>query len=334
MNKVSLSASRIKTAQSCSWLYWSKYHLKIPDKSNDGANRGTVAHEVFELLGDPKNKKDYDKIITKQDVFASVKIKNLITSLAKKLKVDDEANLKIIKDYTLNGLMFDFFGEAKGKIKESHSEKDFEFDINENGLNYKVKGFIDKLFIYEDNSAIIRDFKSSKEKFKGKDLEDNLQDLMYVLAVRKMFPEVKRITTEFLFLKFSDGLIPMPELSDIEIQGFEQQLSFIQTYLDNFNEKIAVKKLAARADYPKDDSFSGPLMCGRAKSPGQIKKDGTPMWHCSAKFAFDYFQIKDENNVIIDSCYKDDKKEYIEKHKDKKIKFELFQYSGCPAHCK
>jgi hypothetical protein len=334
MNKVSLSASRIKTAQSCSWLYWSKYHLKIPDKSNDGANRGTVAHEVFELLGDPKNKKEYDKIITKQDVFASVKIKKLITSLAKQLKVDDEINLKIIKDYTLNGLMFDFFGEAKGKIKESYSEKDFEFDINENDLNYKVKGFIDKLFIYEDNSAIIRDFKSSKEKFKGKDLEDNLQDLMYVLAVKKMFPEVKKINTEFLFLKFSDGLIPMPELSDAEICGFEQQLSFIQTYLDNFNEKIAVKKLAAKADYPKDDSFSGPLMCGRAKSVGQIKKDGTPMWHCSAKFAFDYFQIKDENNVIIDSCYKEDKKEYIEKYKDKKVKFELFKYSGCPAYCK
>ena len=33
-----LSASRIKTAQSCSWLYYCKYKLKLPDKGNDGSS--------------------------------------------------------------------------------------------------------------------------------------------------------------------------------------------------------------------------------------------------------------------------------------------------------
>ena len=75
--RVTLSASRIKTAQSCSWLYWAKYKLKLPDKGNEGASRGTVCHEVFELLGDKKHKKDFDKIIEKQDIFASKKIKDL-----------------------------------------------------------------------------------------------------------------------------------------------------------------------------------------------------------------------------------------------------------------
>jgi len=42
-----LSASRIKTAQSCSWLYWSKYKLKLPENGNDGARRGTVCHNVL-----------------------------------------------------------------------------------------------------------------------------------------------------------------------------------------------------------------------------------------------------------------------------------------------
>lgn len=46
-----LSASRIKTAQSCSWLYWCKYKLKLPDKSNEGAKRGSICHLVFEVLG-------------------------------------------------------------------------------------------------------------------------------------------------------------------------------------------------------------------------------------------------------------------------------------------
>ena len=81
-DRVTLSASRIKTAQSCSWLYWAKYKLKLPDKGNEGASRGTVCHEVFEFLGDKKYKKDFDKIIEKQDIFASKKIKDLVLALA------------------------------------------------------------------------------------------------------------------------------------------------------------------------------------------------------------------------------------------------------------
>ena len=55
-----LSASRIKTAESCSWLYWCKYKLKLPDRSNDGARRGSICHLIFELLGEPRRKKYFD----------------------------------------------------------------------------------------------------------------------------------------------------------------------------------------------------------------------------------------------------------------------------------
>ena len=54
-----LSASRIKTAQSCSWLYWCKYKLGLPEKGNDGARRGSICHLIFEVLGVKKRKKYY-----------------------------------------------------------------------------------------------------------------------------------------------------------------------------------------------------------------------------------------------------------------------------------
>jgi hypothetical protein len=333
--RIALSASRIKTAKSCSWLYWTKYKLKLPDKGNSGASRGTVCHEVFELLGDPAHKKEFNKIIKKQDVFASEKVKDLIVTLAKKEGVNDQENLEQIKVMTLNGLNYDFFGEAFGKITESFSEKDFDIEVNDGDLNYKIKGFIDKLFIY-NNKAIIRDFKSSKEIFKGKDLEDNMQDLMYVLAVKKIFPQVKELYSEFLFLKFdlkTKGTVKMPTLTDEELNGFEQYLTYVQNYLDNFDEKSALSNLAAKADFAKDDSFSGPLLCGRAKSPDQLKKDGTPMWHCPSKFGFRYYQIV-ESGKIIDSCFEEDIEKYEEKYKDKNVEFNWREYGGCPAHCK
>lgn len=330
--RVTLSASRIKTVQSCSWLYWAKYKLKLPDRGNDGSSRGTVCHEVFEFLGDKKNKKDFDKIIQKQDIFASKKVKDLVLDLAKKEGVSDEPNMTSIKTMTLNGLNYDFFGEEFGKLTQEFSEKDFEFDVIDDDLNYKIKGFIDKLFIYGDK-AIIRDFKSSKDVFKGKDLDDNMQDLMYTLAVKKMFPEIKELYSEFLFLKFdlnSKGCIKMPSISEEEIRGFEQYLTQVQKYLDNFTEKTAKSNMAAKADYPKDNSFGGPIMCGKAKK-GQLKADGSPAWCCSAKYDLEYYHILDDKNKIIDSCFIEDLDEYIEKYKDKKVEFSIYQYKGCAA---
>ena len=76
MNK--LSASRIKVEQTCSWQYWAKYVLKLPDKSNDGAKRGSICHLVFECLGNPRHKKHYVKILKNKNIFASKAVEKLV----------------------------------------------------------------------------------------------------------------------------------------------------------------------------------------------------------------------------------------------------------------
>ena len=113
MNK--LSASRIKVAQTCSWQYWAKYILKLPDKSNDGAKRGSICHLVFECLGNPRHKKHYLEILKNKDIFASKPVERLVMKHAIKDQVDDKENIKLIKDMTLNGLEYDFFGKESGK---------------------------------------------------------------------------------------------------------------------------------------------------------------------------------------------------------------------------
>jgi hypothetical protein len=335
-----LSASRMKTAQSCSWLYWAKYKLNLPDSSNDGAKRGSICHLVFELLGEPKRKNIYTKIIKNKDVFCVDSIKRLILKHARKSNVDDETNLEMIKEMTLNGLMYDFYGNKNGKPTEAISEKDFEITYVTDDVKYKIKGFIDKLFLYKKNKyALIRDFKSSKQKFKGKEISDNLQDYMYSLAVRHLYPEYSNRCSEFLFLKFglddklevSDGAIQMTPISDNDLDGFEYQLSEMQEYLDNFSEQDAKENFAASMSYPSDNSFSGPLQCGFAKVKGQLKKDGTLMWHCPMKFDFNYYAIINSDGKHIKSYSEDEFKEYLipENHTVEKR-----SYSGCPKHQK
>ena len=161
MNK--LSASRIKVAQTCSWLYWTKYILKLPDRSNDGAKRGTICHLIFECLGNPRHKNHYKKILKNKDAFSSAPVRYLTEKNAKQLGVFDEENIKLIKDMILAGLNYDFYGLELGKPTESISEKEFDIKIDDGGKQYVIKGFIDKLFLYKRKKlALIRDFKTSK----------------------------------------------------------------------------------------------------------------------------------------------------------------------------
>ena len=69
------------------------------------------------------------------------------------------------------------------------------------------------------NLAIIRDFKTSKNVFQGKEGQKNLQDYMYSLAVKYLFPKYSNRQSEFVFLKFdlksgddSKGLLKMKKL--------------------------------------------------------------------------------------------------------------------------
>ena len=331
--KETLSASKIKVLQSCSWQYWCKYHLKLPDTTNSGALKGEIVHLILECLGDPKHKKHYDLIIKKGKIFASKAVKRLVAKHIekKKLKSLDDNCQDDICNMAYTGLMHDFFGDKHQKPSMVISEKDFEITVEEKSIRYKVKGFIDKLFIYENNaSCIIRDFKTNKKKYEGKEISDNLQDYIYTLAVKKMYPNLKNIKMEFVFLKQDlqkDGVLIMQKKSDDELYGFESELSAYQRYADSFNEDLAVSNLAAKLGMPKDGSFSGKLLCGFASKPNEKKKDGSPKWSCTYKFPFDYFVALDKNGVQKKSAFK---KKDLENFKSPDFKIQKRSYSGCP----
>ena len=245
--------------------------------------------------------------------------------------------MQLMKEMIFNGLTYDFFGKDLGKPTEDYSEKDFLITENNGDIKYKIRGFIDKLFLYKRKKfAIIRDFKTSKSVFKGKDYTDNLQDLMYSLAVKKMFPEYSTRVSEFLFLKFdldensnNSGLVKMKPLDNDELHGFELQLSEIQRYLDNFTIKDAKSNYAAYKGFPKDGSFSGKLLCGFATKKGELKIDGDPKWHCPMKFDFFYYKVFDEKGDLHSSVFEED---FDEKSLPENFTYEIKYYEGCPAH--
>jgi hypothetical protein len=248
---------------------------------------------------------------------------------------------------TLNGLQYDFFGKENGRPTKSISEKEFNIEIDQNGKKYAIRGFIDKLFLYKKKSlAIIRDFKSSKQIFKGKEVTNNLQDLMYCLAVKHLYPEYLKRRSEFVFLKFDlsrdmfgktgKGLLEMSTIGEDELEGFEYELTEIQKYLDSFNLPCAKSSFAADQDYPKDGTFGGPLVCGKEgykKRRGQFLLDaeGSKIenYICSVRKPMEYYVLLDKEGKILASTFKKDKK-LLQNKKQKGQKIELRKYAGCP----
>jgi|TARA_B100001094_G_scaffold225840_1_gene220158 hypothetical protein len=346
MNKnVKLSASRISTAKKCSWLYYCKYILKLPDTSNDGASRGWICHLIFECLGNPRHKKTYNKIIKTSDIFSVSSIERLVRYHARKLNVNDEENIELIKDMTLNGLLYDFFGTDNGVPTKAISEEKFDLKIDEDGKRYNILGFIDKLFLYKKKKqAIIRDFKTSKQVFKGAEITDNMQDLMYCLAVKHLYPEYLKRKSEFLFLKFevgrdllgkpTKGIVEMAQLSEEELEGFEFQLTEIQKYLESFGMDEATSNFAGDQGYPSDGTFGGPLVCGKdgfkmSRGSEVLDKDGNPIkaYICAFRKPFDYYVLLNEDGTIAKTCFLEDKDSL--KKSDKQT-IEKRTYEGCP----
>ena len=346
-NLAPLSASRIKTAQTCSWIYWCKYRLKLPDSSNDGASRGSICHLVFECLGNPRHKHHYKSIIKAGTLKGSVAVWKMVLNYAKKLKVDDEENLDLIDSMTLNGLHYDFFGGDLGKPTEGISEKAFTIEVDEGAKRYRIRGFIDKLFLYSrKKKAIIRDFKSSKQVFKGKEVTDNLQNLMYALAVKHLYPQYLQRESEFVFLKFDltkdlfgspgSGIIRMGDMSDEELEGFEYYLTEVQEFLDNFSEEDAVANLAAKQSYPSDGTFGGPLACGKdgckmSKGKPLLDKEGNKIqaFICSFRKPCIYYVLINRDGTVIKSVFEEEE-HLLAAEESRGEKIEKRSYDGCP----
>ena len=328
MATVKISASRLKTFQACSWQYWCRYHLKLPDKTNEGALSGTCCHTIFECLLKPRHKKHFDAVVKKRHISASPSILRYVRNYVRKHKLS-EGREELISDMIVVGLENDFFCEG-GKLLEP----ELSFDIESKFPKYRITGFIDQPAIYKDKCMRVKDYKSSKKKFEGDELNINVQGMMYSLAVKKQWPTLTPII-DFVFLQFPAEPIQRLQFSNEQLKGFEHMLADTQVRMENFSRHSALQNLASKQKLPGNgEGFKGTLLCGWAgrgfvKSPDQKKKNGDPSFYCPYKFPFDYWALCDEAGNVLKTAK--DKGDLTAK--EAKGEFVIAKkYEGCPGH--
>jgi PD-(D/E)XK nuclease superfamily protein len=291
-----LSASRIDTFKTCSTLYWAKYGARLPERGNDGSNRGSLCHEVLELLVKPRHKRIYTAAIMAGKCSGVPSLWRVIQRKAKVWRVSDPANLQLIDGFIMVALVTGFFG-PKGSVV--HAEKEFSLQVNEDGKRYNVRGVIDKIFECLEGKVLYTeatDYKGSRQKFSADKLDHNTQSYIYQLALRRMFPKAILRRFHFLFLKFPKAPVQeQPVFSDDQLSGFEYQLTAWQSAMEGFTDKNAADNLAVHDDERK-------WLCGKEG----LKKDGTTAFICSARLPLDYWVLLDENGEWVASAFKED----------------------------
>ena len=216
----------------------------MPQSTNSGALRGTICHLILELLLKPRHRKHYDIILKEGHINASVSVNKVVRKFLDEhdmLEPEeggqllmDEPHYELCSNMIIVGLKHDFFGEGG-----EYPKPEYEFKIENENPKYNIRGFIDKTTAYPDQGKLkIIDYKTSKGKFQGKDLETNIQAMMYSLVARKLWPELKPIVS-FMFLKFPRQPFQELEFNDYALKGFEKHLESVNLEINNFSEEKA-----------------------------------------------------------------------------------------------
>ena len=306
-----LSASRIKTLETCSWSYWCNYHLKLPQKQNEGALRGTVCHLVFEMLVKKKHKKHFDKIFKGNSIKRSPAVFRMVMKHLTQMEnsfdlpMTNEENVELVDDMIVVGLNCDFFGWGGKVDKPEH-----EFLLENKDPEYKIRGFIDKPIVYKKGKKIkIVDYKSSKYKFRGEELHSNVQAMVYTLAAQQEWPEYSP-TVEFQFLRHPRSPLQQLQFNKDQLRGLEYYLAHTFQIINNFTEETATTNYAA-------DTKKNAWLCKIGK------------WRCPYIDPYPYFVIVDESGEEISKSLK--RSELQSKLKDGQ-KIKKRKYDGCPRH--
>jgi len=322
-----LSASKIKTLDSCSWQYYASYELGIPQKGNSGASRGTVVHNLFELISKAKHQHYIKKIWNAGSPEKIPAIKRFLENQFLKEKISKEEPVKPIKaklptkdnwetvcDMVMTTMKFEFIDKDFSKIIDS----EYEFNIVNESPRYAIRGFIDRVEIDGDDIKIL-DYKSSSKKFKGDDEDANIQAMMYSLVARKIWKNYKNYKASFFFMRFPDSPYQDSNFSENEIDGLEHYLEYITSVIEKIDEKSATNNMAY---FDRKKSW----LCQMGK------------WTCPYKNPMTFYKIieKDESKRtakgVSSHIEYQEALEKIEKNKkEQEWEIEVIDYSGCPA---
>lgn len=232
-----LSVSAMKTYESCKRKYFYQYIEKLPRKGDwEHLKVGNFVHEVLELFHEkvrltPTDVADWKPIISeiskeKQKKFA--------------LNVDQATvAISMMREY-LTGLA------DNGLPDVLATEKKFSMTLDGNVLMVGVIDRVDRIEGDEPDSYHLVDYKTGKSKYL-----DEVQLLVYALAMFREFPEVEKFKASYLCLAEKCKVISYT-FSKTDALRVEQKIKKVADEIRNDKTWVATPTpLCAYCDFTK-----------------------------------------------------------------------------------
>ncbi len=234
---IKISASRVKTLCQCSHLFYLQEFQKLPQRRWAKTSIGSATHAILEFLLAPKRHKKLEQIILNGfNIDNYPNVTRYLRFYNENKESIEPYSAKEIGDLVNVGFLGirKYFLDSKGqfKIPKYYTEKRFQLTIGK----LVISGFIDLLISLDDKTAVIIDFKSQGQKFKKADLPENIQALIYQMAVKEEMGLDSH--TEFILLRHG----PTKQTPDKHLQitpgASPPQLNGLKVYLSSLYEQV------------------------------------------------------------------------------------------------
>jgi len=236
-----VSASRLKTLDSCSMLFYLSEILKLPQKIWPRTIIGSLAHAILECLYRKKHRHHHDIIKSTGTIYSSAAVARLVKrwqikhSIAEDLIADVDAMIILVLTQT------NFLDE--GATRKFQPEHEFRMTLKNRAI---IKGFLDRFAIFDDKARII-DYKSQRNRFTKEEVIDSFQSLVYQLFLWKEYGMLAEVVYVLLrhppTKKMPDKHLQItPPATPAVLAGFESYLEHMYNVINNFTFEDACSK--------------------------------------------------------------------------------------------
>ncbi len=200
--ELEFSASQFNTYERCPRIYQYRYIYKIPGKPKPYFDFGSTVHMVIEEL---TNRIRDGQIVDKQ--IASEILKRMWNPKGFESKLEEEKSLQEIS------VILEYFLEETRAIGKQILDLEKKFVINID--DYLVNGVIDRIDS-DGNDYVIIDYKTSRESFGPKKASEDIQLVLYSLAVLKLYGRMPKLVG-WWFLRQNKKIMVQISTENIEM---------------------------------------------------------------------------------------------------------------------